>query len=204
MTNEQKSASAVSGPATPHRRPYRRRVRNILIHKPMQREFSFVLVALLMISTLAVAFVIHTTVREVAMGGGYQFGRISPYEMLSDLSYSLVFRVSCILFATLIVVGFFGVFFLHRVAGPVYRFRQVFLRLNDGEIPGSITLREGDFFTETAVEINRLMKRLEFDRQKAKQVHEKAGEIMSAKVQDRIEKSAQELRSLVEQEYEEK
>lgn len=202
--NEKKTVSTVSAPAAPHKRPYRRRVRNILIHKPMQREFSFVLVALLMISTLAVAFVIHTTVREVAMGGGYQFGRISPYEMLSDLSYQLVFRVSCILFATLIVVGFFGVFFLHRVAGPVYRFRQVFLRLNDGEIPGPITLREGDFFLETAGEINRLMKRLEFERGKSKQVREKLTEIMAVKSQNETEKSVRELKSLVEKEYEEK
>ncbi len=201
--NEKKTVSTVSTPAAAHRRPYRRRVRNILIHKPMQREFSFILVALLMISILAVAFVIHTTVREVATGGGYQFGKISPYGMLSDLSYKLLFRVSCILFATLIVVGFFGVFFLHRVAGPVYRFRQIFLRLNDGEIPGPITLREGDFFTETAWEINRLIKRLEFEREKSKQVREKLGEMTAAKSQERTEKSAGELKSLVEKEYEE-
>jgi len=199
--NEKKVVSTVPDSVTSQRRPYRRRVRNILIHKPMQREFSFILVALLMISTLAVAFAIHTTVREVAMGGGYQFGKISPYELLSDLSYKLLLRVSCILFATLIVVGFFGIFFLHRVAGPVYRFRQVFLRLNDGEIPCLITLREGDFFTETAVEINRLIKRLEFDRGKAKRIREKCGEVAATKSQD---KSVQELKSLVEKEYEEK
>lgn len=204
MTNEQKSTSAVSGAAAVRRRSYRRRVRNILIHKPMQREFTLILVALLMISTLAVAFVIHTSVREVTLGGGYQFGKISPYEMLSDLSYNLVLRVSCILFATLLVIGFFSLFFLHRVAGPVYRFRQVLMRLNEGDFPGPITLREGDFFNETALEINRLMKRLEFDRQKSRQLKEKVAEVLETKAQDRREKSAEELRSLAEKEYEEK
>ena len=163
-----------SVPATvqPHR-SYRRHAKNILIHKPMQREFALVLIGLLMISTFAVGFVIQSTIREMTLGGGYHFGKVSPYEILSDLGYQLVIRVSSILFVTLIVVGMYGVFFLHRVAGPVYRFRQTFLRLNDGEVPNLIKLREGDFFGETASEFNRLLKRLQFEKEKSKQIREK-------------------------------
>jgi len=138
-------------------RPYKRRARNILIHKPMQKEFSLVLIALLIVSSLAIGFVIHSTIREAVFGTGYRFGKISPAEVLSDVSYLLIMRVSCVLFVTLIIIGFFGVFFLHRVAGPVYRFRQTFLKLNKGEIPPSIRLREGDFFDETAQEINKYL-----------------------------------------------
>lgn len=161
------------------RMAYKRRVRNILIHKPMQREFTFVMISLLMISTLAVGFVIHETIRDAAFGGGFQFGKINPYEILSEVSYQLILRVSAILFVTLLVLGVFGVFFLHRVAGPVYRFRQVFIRINEGKFPKFIRLREGDFFSETASEINRLVTKLRFDFEKLEKAKELAGEMMN-------------------------
>ena len=142
-------------------RMYKRRARNILIHRPMQKEFTMVLIALLMVSLLAISFVIHSTIREAVFGGGYRFGTVSPAEVLSsDVSYLLIVRVACVIFVTLIIIGMFGVFFLHRVAGPVYRFRQTFLKLNRGEVPPTIKLREGDFFEETAQEINKYLERL--------------------------------------------
>ena len=140
---------------------YKRRVRNILIHKPMQREFTFILIALLMVSSLAIGFVIHSTIHDALFGGGFRFGKVSPYEVLSDISYLLILRVACVLFVTLIIVGLFGVFFLHRVAGPVYRFRLTFAKLNRDQIPPPIKLREGDFFDETAREINKFVQKYE-------------------------------------------
>lgn len=186
-------------------RTYRRRTRNILIHKPMQREFAMVLIGLLMVSTLAVGYVIHTTIRDVAFGSNaFSFGKTSAYEILSDISYELLVKVSCILFVTLIVVGAYGVFFLHRVAGPVYRFRQVFLRLNDGEVPPNFNLREGDFFTETAVEVNRLIKRMRFEKVKEDKMKDTASRLVSAAGgNESVAKPARELKSLIEEEYRE-
>ena len=150
----------VTKPAQAVNRTYKRRARNILIHKPMQKEFSMVLIALLMVSSLAISFVIHSTIREAVFGSGYRFGKISPSEILSDVSYLLIVRVACVFFITLVIIAMFGVFFLHRVAGPVYRFRQTFLKLNRGEIPPTIRLREGDFFEETAQEINKYLDKM--------------------------------------------
>ncbi len=200
MTEQKPKATGSAAHPVPHKK-YKRYARNILIHKPMQREFSLVLIALLMISTLAIGFVIHNTIREMAFGGGgYHFGKINPYELLSDISYQLVLRVSFILFATLIVVALFGVFFLHRVAGPVYRFRQVFLRLNDGEMPHPIKLREGDFFIETAVEINRLMTTIQYEKEKAKLLRQKLDQIIGSNAPDSIKQSAGELKTILESE----
>ncbi|MDP3921469.1 MAG: hypothetical protein Q8R76_11765 [Candidatus Omnitrophota bacterium] len=179
-------------------KPYKRRVRNIFIHKPMQREFTFVMVALLMVSTLAVGYVIHETVREAAFGGGFRFGKINPYEVLSEVSYQLILRVSCILFATLLVIGVFGVFFLHRVAGPVYRFRQIFMRINDGELPKKFRLREGDFFSETAAEINRLLVRLQFEQEKSLKMKEVLERLATASSTANVSQDVKELRQLLE------
>ncbi len=178
-------------------RPYKRRVRNIFIHKPMQREFTFILIGLLIVSSLAITFVIHYTIRGAASGGGFYFGRLSPYEILSDVSYQLIFRVSCILFLTIVMIGIFGIFFLHRVAGPVYRFRQVFLQINRGEIPRPIKLREGDFFHETAVEINHLVKRLELDEDQHKQLEQKINAILAANPPEAVARQAKEMKAVL-------
>lgn len=184
-------------------RAYRRRARNILIHKPMQREFTYVMISLLMVSTLAIAFVIRQTIHDAAYGGGFQFGRINPYEILSDISYQLIIRVSAILFITLVIIGVFGVFFLHRVAGPVYRFRQMFVKINDGEFPRYVKLREGDFFSETASEINRLVHRLRFDQERFKQLKDKLDRaIASSASQPAVQKELIALRSLLDEEPE--
>ncbi len=153
-------------------RNYRRQVRNIIIHKPIQREFMFVVIILFMISMLAVGFIIHYTIREAAFGGGFRFGKINPYEVLSDVSYQLILWVSCILFATLLVIGSFGIFFLHRIAGPVYRFRLTLRRVNHGQAAVPIRLREGDYFTEVAGELNTLIQRVQEQRVKITQVED--------------------------------
>ncbi|MBI4116095.1 MAG: methyl-accepting chemotaxis protein [Candidatus Omnitrophica bacterium] len=144
--------------ATP--RQYKRRLRSVLIHKPMQREFTLVVISLLIISALTVGFVIHSTINQAMMGGGYRFGRISAYEVMSDVRYDLIVRVSLVLFVTILVIAIFGIFFLHRIAGPVYRFRRVLHRIAEGEIPDEVKLREGDFFTETADDLNRVLRML--------------------------------------------
>ena len=195
--NEPKQENVSSSAAG--QRAYRRKVKNILIHKPMQREFSLVLIGLLMISTLAIGYVIHSTIREMAFGG-YHFGKVSPYEVLSDISYQLVVRVSCVLFVTLVVIAFYGVFFLHRVAGPVYRFRQTFLKINDGEVPAHVQLREGDYFTETAAEINRMIDKLKFDHSKCQKIKEQVGRIMAAHPDGAVGAAAKELKAIMEKE----
>lgn len=182
----------------------KRSVRNILVHKPMQREFSFVLIALLMISTFAVGWVIHQTIHDAAFGtSGFRFGKVSPAEVLSDVSYQLLVRVSAILILTLVLIAAFGIFFLHRVAGPVYRFRRTLLRLNDGEIPSPVQLREGDFFSETAVEVNRLIQRTRFEWERSRQLKQKLDQILAAGSGHPSYQEAKTLKALLDQQWRE-
>ncbi|MBI3312674.1 MAG: hypothetical protein HYZ83_00375 [Candidatus Omnitrophica bacterium] len=191
MNDEQNQNTSTEG------RSYKRRVRNIFIHKPIQREFTMVVISLLMISCLAVGYVIHETIREAAFGGGFHFGKINPYEVLSEVRYLLILRVTAVLFATLLVIGAFGVFFLHRVAGPVHRFRQTLLRINDGELPPPVKLREGDFFTEVAVEMNRLLEQMQSERGQAKEMRTLVEKIISSRQPDSVIQSAQELKAVL-------
>jgi len=194
-TKSKMSSEEMPSPA----RSYKRKLKSVLIHKPLQREFMFVVIALLMISSLAIGLVIHRTIHEAMLGGGFRFGTISPYEVLSDVSYLLILRVAAILFVTLLILAAFGVFFLHRIAGPVYRFRQVFLKLNRGEIPDRIKLREGDFFVETADEINHLLNRLESNRDRSKRMKAKLDEIVAQSPPEPVSQKAREMRELLEE-----
>lgn len=137
-------------------RNYRRKATNLFIHKEMQREFSFVLIALLILSSFFVAVTIHYTIQHAAFGdGALQFGKVNPYEVISQVSYQIATRVTMILLVTLFIIAGYGIKFLHRVAGPIYRCRKTLITLNQGRIPDPIRLRSGDFFTEVAEEVNR-------------------------------------------------
>lgn len=159
------------------RAKYKRRLRSVLIHKPMQREFTLVVISLLIISTLTVGFVIHHTIREAMMGGGFRFGKITPYEIMSDVTYDLITRVSLVLFITILIIALFGVFFLHRIAGPVYRFRSILRQVVKGEIPEEFKLREGDYFTETADDLNTMLRMLRLKRQRVESLSKRLDQI---------------------------
>ena len=183
-------------------RPYRRKVRNIFIHRPMQREFTLIIFCLLMVSTLAIGFVVHDTIHQAAFGGGFQFGRINPYEVLQEVRYQLILKISLILIVTIIVVGIFGIFFLHRVAGPVYRFHRIFMRVNDGEIRkihAPLKIREADYFQETMGEINRLLKRMQHDAERLETIKNKMDQALKAL--PNAPEALREVRRLADEEY---
>jgi len=178
---------------TPHQ-PNKRRVKNLIIHRPMQREFSFMLIALFMVASAAVAWVIHQTIRDAAFGGAFTFGKINPSEILYDVSYSIIIRVTLVLILTLIIIGAYGVVFLHRVAGPVYRFRQTLLKVNRGEMPQDIKLREGDFFHDMAHDINIILRRLRAEQEKISELKVKVSDFQKSAPTEDARRKADEMK----------
>ena len=178
-------------------RPYKRKVKSLIIHRPMQREFSFMLIALFMVASAAIAWVIHQTIRDAAFGNGFVFGKVNPVEILSDVSYQIIVRVTLILILTLGIIGAYGVIFLHRVAGPVYRFRQTLLKVNRGEMPADIKLREGDFFHDMAQDINIILKRLRTEKDKLGDLKGKIEDVRRLAPSDDVRRKAEEMKSVV-------
>jgi predicted PurR-regulated permease PerM len=178
-------------------RPYKRHVKNIIIHRPMQREFSFMLIALFMVASAAVAWVIHQTIRDAAFGGALYFGKVNPFEVLSDVSYTIIIRVTLVLILTLIIIGAYGVMFLHRVAGPVYRFRQTLLKVNRGEMPNDIKIREGDFFHDMAHDINIILRRLRTEQEKLSELKSKLVDFQRIAQSDEARQKAEEMKSVL-------
>lgn len=191
-TNAKTQAQA----AIPHR-AYKRQVKNLIIHRPMQREFSFMLIALFMVASAAVAWVIHQTIRDAAFGGAFTFGKINPAEILYGVSYSIIIRVTLVLILTLIIIGAYGVVFLHRVAGPVYRFRQTLLKVNRGEMPADIKLREGDFFHDMAHDINIILKRQRVEREKISELKAQVSDFQKNAPSEDVRRKAGEMKAVL-------
>lgn len=151
MENQESAAEKKAQPVPP---AYKRNIRNILIHRPLQREYSLLMIAIMMISSLVVAAEVHFTMKEAFMGDPYRIGAINPYQVLSDVNHKLIFRLSITLMLSCVVGLILGVFYLHRVAGPVYRFGLILKKLRKGEIPRNLNLRDRDYFKEVAEEFN--------------------------------------------------
>jgi len=175
----------------------RRSVRNIIIHRPMQREFTIITIAILMVSSVFVNYLIQYTLEEVISTNVVSFGRVGAYNVLSDASFELIVRVTLVMFVTIITIGLFGIFFLHRVAGPVYRFHQLFLRLNRSEIPLMVRLRRKDFFKEVALELNELFKLLRQRKQAIDQVEGILASISERAEPEEVRHKIQEIRSII-------
>ena len=175
----------------------RRSIRNIVIHRPMQREFTIITIAIMLFSAVLVNFLIQHTLEEIITNNVVSFGRVGAYNILSDASFELIVRVTLVMFVTIITIGIFGVFFLHRVAGPVYRFHQLFHTLNKDEIPQDIHLRRKDFFKELAIELNILFKLLRKRKEVMNQVDNVISSISNEQDAREIQKKLSEIRSII-------
>ncbi len=55
----------------------------------------------------------------------------------------------------LVIIGFHSIRVSHRMAGPVYRFKEVLKSVQKGDLTAHSILRKGDFFVDLMDEINR-------------------------------------------------
>lgn len=50
-----------------------------------------------------------------------------------------------------------GLFISHRIAGPIYKLRQFFLKAKDGDLVSKLEFREKDYFQDLPVSYNEMM-----------------------------------------------
>ena len=86
----------------------RRSLRHIIIHRPMQREFTLITIAIMLFSAVVVNFLIQYTLQEIIASNVSGFGKIGAYNVLSDASFELIVRVTLVMFVTIMAVGLFG------------------------------------------------------------------------------------------------
>lgn len=70
----------------------------------------------------------------------------------------------------LVTVFFIGIFFSHKIIGPLNRLEVMLREMNSGKFDGSIKLRTGDDFRKLSEEINNLASKLKFISEKHPQI----------------------------------
>ncbi len=77
-------------------------------------------------------------------------------------------RIFLPLILTFVFLALHVIVLTHRMAGPAFRFRKAMGSIRDGDLTGEIHLREGDFMTDLADEINETTMKLRQDLSEAR------------------------------------
>ncbi|MEM2117213.1 MAG: hypothetical protein QW754_05755 [Thermoplasmata archaeon] len=129
--------------------------RKYLINKPVQFIFSgitiyFILLIILLIAGLTYYITLNTILSQLELENKL----INAYEIITTINSILIKRLGVLCFAFLLVVFYFEIRFLHRIAGPLYRIEKVLKELSEGKNVEKIKLREKDFYKSLAETVN--------------------------------------------------
>jgi methyl-accepting chemotaxis protein len=89
----------------------------------------------------------------------------SKTVLYSELN-SIIIYLSILSVVFLGVITFIGVIFSHKVAGPMFKIRNVCNAINGGQLGRRIALRPGDDFREVVGELNKALNTLHSSRSK--------------------------------------
>ena len=131
-----------------------------LIDPKFQVRFSLYLGFLIFISNAFFSAVVwmrynHTL---ILLESGL-FSIADTQEMRGRFLFMLVgILISCSLLAALA-----GLFFSHRIAGPIYKLKKFLMKIREENYRDELNLRQGDYFPEIADEINKTVAQLRGD-----------------------------------------
>ncbi len=115
-----------------------------------------ILVTIVLVASIALLAFVYSKFANIALpvsvetGGVVSFGA-TQFINLSELIWP-VMLLSVIVSGAAIYI--FGLFFSHKMAGPVYRLRTDIAEMTDGDLERKVSLREKDYFQLLATDIN--------------------------------------------------
>lgn len=108
---------------------------------------------------LAVCFVLFVAALLGPLVWEINSGRVSPYDLTwATEFFELNNRIWLPLLALFIGVGWMLVRVSHRVAGPLYRFRQVFTQVARGDLSVRVRVRDGDYLTREGEDFDAMIR----------------------------------------------
>jgi nitrogen fixation/metabolism regulation signal transduction histidine kinase len=133
--------------------------RNYFINKEVQIRFAALLVMISLITSaqlLAYILFIDTNITEQAA----KFGLAENQMMVSFITVKQkqwLLTLIGYLVGNMLLVGLFGLFFSHRISGPVYHMERFLKRVAEGDLSGTLRIRKSDQFQSVAATINLMM-----------------------------------------------
>lgn len=139
----------------PGKTRYKRRLRNYLINSRFQlAAAAFIILSLMVGVVLAIIVGRQTVLRTYVSSDINVTGPEGFRAFLDHLSDRITVMTAVVLMTWIGIVAAISVVYLHRIAGPIYRFQQVLKQIGRGHVPPPFHLRKKDFFRDVAADFN--------------------------------------------------
>ncbi len=134
------------------------RRRKYLINKPLQFVYSGITVYLLLIGIMVVGMATYyITLDTILSQLEAQGGMTQAYEMVKNINILLMKRISILFIVVMVFAFILAVYYLHRIAGPVFRIEKTLNEIAEGKKVDLVRLRKKDFFKSLADALNRVI-----------------------------------------------
>jgi len=136
---------------------YRRR--QYLVNKPLQFANAgiavwLLLVGIILIGSFTYYITLNTILVQMETSGNIPF---DAYQLVKSINSMLAKRIGLLLISLVVMAGILEIWYLHRIAGPMYRIEKTLKETLEGKEFTPINLREKDFFKPLAETINKFM-----------------------------------------------
>ena len=127
-----------------------------------ERYFMLLQFILIMTTMIYLLYVIFITVKGASADlTDEQLSIIAPF--LDRIDFLLLIRISILFCFVFLINILLGLFFLHRLTGPLVRIRTVLNQIAGGEVPASeVVLRKKDFPNDLAEALTNAIKKIRF------------------------------------------
>lgn len=133
--------------------------RNYFVNKEVQVRFAATLVFISLLTSLQlvayIAFADNNLVAKAAKYGLTQNELMFSFIIVQQKD--LLTKLLIYLVANMFLVGLFGLFFSHRLTGPIYRLEKFIKRIAEGDLSGNVKLRKSDQFQSFATSVNTMV-----------------------------------------------
>jgi methyl-accepting chemotaxis protein len=142
-----------------------------LINTRLQLAYAGLVIWFVFNAILAIGATTYVLVLDTFLGELEEVGSdtVNAYSLVTNINDTLAWRIGLLVVVLLPLAGLLAIYFLHRLAGPIYKIHNTLKDVLDGKPVEPIVLRRSDYFGDLANEVNRL---LEVHRQKDKAIAE--------------------------------
>jgi len=134
------------------------RRRHYIVDKNLQFNFSLLLIMIGLINAAFFGFIFYFYSQHTAIM--YQ-----PLLIESAIQENVIRTGTNLFWATILIGGIFecvliillGIFFSHRIAGPLFKIQRTLNEVKDGRYPGLIKLRKDDLLKGFAETVNEMI-----------------------------------------------
>lgn len=167
------------------------RRRRILINKPLQLKYTFLIVLLIVMYSSCLGYSLYTNSRTTTKIL-IEFVEDNPKleAKLHKVDQSVLIKTIIAMIINALVITYIGIFSTHKIAGPIYRFKKHLSSLKSGDFGSRTKLRKHDMLTDLADDFNKASEMLEHlikeDIVKSMQITAKLNKLREAIKQNQI------------------